>query len=95
MKKKITIEKSDAFLFLVSAVRYALGRRSYIVGWACEQVRAIAPHLENFQRQVIVESICRCEDFGDKYNEKEWLKLLNWLLNYDDARKTRKKKAKR
>lgn len=98
MKKKIALDKPDAFLFLVSAVRYALGRRSYIVGWICGQVRAIAPKLDGFQKKVIVESIQRCEDFGDKYSEIEWLKLLKWLQNYNRINPRAvilKKKAKR
>lgn len=81
MKKTITLNTEDVYLFLVSAVRYALGRRSYIVGWVCEQTRAIAPRLKDYQKKVIIESIQRCEDYGDKYSKREWLKLLDWLKN--------------
>lgn len=87
MKKTITLDMQDIYLFLVSAVRYSLGRRSYIVGWVCEQVRAIAPRLKDFQRKVIIESIQRCEDYGDKYSKLEWLKLLDWLENHSYSRK--------
>lgn len=94
MKEIVTLARQDVYMFLVSAVRYALGRRSYIVGWACEQVRAIAPKLEDFQRRVIIESIRGCEDYGDRHSEREWLRLLEWLKNCNTP-KIRKKKARR
>jgi len=91
MRKTITITTEDVYLFLISAVRYALGSRSYIAGWACRQVRAIAPKLEACQREMIIESIRRCKDYGIKYDKKSWLELLDWLESYD----SKKNKAKR
>jgi len=92
-EKSITLAADDIYLFLLSAVRYALGRRTYIVGWACKQVRTIAPGLSADQRKIIAESIRRCEDYGDVYDKREWLGLLEWLENYD-LPKIRKIKAK-
>lgn len=79
MKKNIVLTTEDAYLFLLIAVRYSLGSRSYIVGWTCKQVRAIAPKLDVIQRKVIAENIRKCEDYGDKYDKREWLALLEWL----------------
>lgn len=75
----ITLTPNDAYLFLVSAVRYALGRRTYIVGWTCEQVRKIAPKLTADQQSVLIRDIAKCDDYGHECDKEEWLSLLAWL----------------
>jgi len=76
---KILLTSDDAYLFLVSAVRYALGRKTYIVGWTCEQVRKIAPKLSPSHIDVIIKDIMTCEDYGHDFDKQEWLSLLRWL----------------
>lgn len=93
----IVLSQLDAYMFLVSAIRYALGlypdpedkknraRRTHIVGWARNQVRAIAPKLMPFQRAVLIRDIRDCEDYGGDYDRQDWLSLLEWLekMPYD------------
>lgn len=80
----IFISLDEAFLFLVSAVRYALGRKSYIVGWTCGQVRSIAPRLKPHQQVVLIRSIMdygqrHGGDYGSKWDKDSWLDLVGWL----------------
>lgn len=39
MQIKFNGEAEDISMILVSAERYALGRRTYIVGWTCEIIK--------------------------------------------------------
>ena len=89
MKKTIALTAQDAYQFLLIAVRYNLGGRSYFVGWTRRQVRAIAPKLDAIQRKIITENIRGCKDYGNIHDKEERLWLLEWLENYD-APKTRK-----
>lgn len=72
---------------LISAVRYALGRRSYIVGVTCDYVASIRTKLS---RQCIYILIRDIEEEFDRYHtagqkmgmecdEKDWNKLLEKL----------------
>lgn len=79
----VTISLKDAYLFLVSAVSYSLGRRTYLVRWACDQVHAIAPKLEPAQREILIRDIEEHGESGLSYgtsgDKREWLSLLEWL----------------
>ena len=46
MQIKFNGEAEDISMILVSAERYALGRRTYIVGWTCEIIKKNIP-IEN------------------------------------------------
>jgi hypothetical protein len=85
--KGIFISLDDAYLFLASAVGYALGQRTYIVGWTCDQVSKIAPQLKPFQRANLIKSIMghghRGGNYGDEQDKKRWLTLAPWLGGLD------------
>ena len=76
-----TIE--DISAMLVSAVRYALGRKTYIVGWTCEFITNNLHLLTKANMKVIIRDIEEQAEFGygDKCDKEDWLKLLNTLKN--------------
>lgn len=72
---------------LISAVRYALGRQSYIVGVTCDFVASVKDKLSQNCINIIIrdieEEIEMCHRMGRTcgmdIDEVEWLKLLNVL----------------
>ncbi len=72
---------------LISAVRYALGRMSYIVGTTCEFVAAIKPKLSQNCINIIIrdieEEIAMYHGMdrtcGMECDERTWLNLLRFL----------------
>jgi hypothetical protein len=82
-----TVTRDDLFSMLVGQVRYSLGRQSYVVGVACEQVRRYWRHLREGERQVIqrdvVEELARYERMGHTcgmaMDHAEWMRLVGWM----------------
>ena len=72
---------------LISAVRYALGRQSYIVGDTCRFVANIKDKLSQNCIAIIVrdieEELKRYHEFGQmlgmECDEKDWVELLRIL----------------
>lgn len=75
-------KKTDLSAMLVSAVRYALGRQTYIVGWTCEFIKNNLHLLEYKDIVIMIEDIKECGYYGHDIDKLEWLKLLNVLENY-------------
>lgn len=75
-------KKTDLSAMLVSAVRYALGRQTYIVSWTCEFIKNNLHLLEYKDIAVIIEDIKKCRNYGDKIDKQEWLNLLDILEEY-------------
>ena len=80
-------EMSIEELMLISAVRYALGRQSYIVGATCEYVASIVDKLSQNCVNILIRDI---EDEIKRYHgigrtcgmecdERDWLNLLEVL----------------
>lgn len=64
----------------ISAVRYALGRKTYIVGVTCDFINKQV--LSKECRDVIIRDIKEAEEtnnLGMETDKKEWLRLL-WNL---------------
>ena len=74
-------EMADISAMLVGAVRYALGRRTYIVQWTCEFIRNNTHLLIDKDIQVMIRDIEQQKQYGygDDCDEKCWLALLNYL----------------
>ena len=78
---------SDEELMLVSAVRYALGRMTYMVGITCRYVTSKLPELSEHCIHIIIRDIeeemeryHRCGQMrGMECDEKEWMRLLERL----------------
>ena len=74
---------------LICAVRYALGRMSYVVNIVCEYVcfrrKKLSTHCKNIIIRDIEETLARYHDIGRtvgwEYDEREWLRLLEALKN--------------
>ena len=61
--------KSDSSMMILSAVRYALGRRTYIVNWTCEFVANNLHLLLPKDIKIIIMS-----DDENEYNAQDVLK---------------------
>lgn len=79
MQIKINGNKDDLSMILVSAERYALGRKTYIVQWTCEFIKNNIHLLSNKDKQVMIRDIENPISYGDDCDEKEWKKLLEVL----------------
>jgi len=71
--------KDDISMILVSAERYALGRRTYIVRWTCEFIRNNLYLLTEKDKQVMIIDIENPISYGDECDKAEWLNLLERL----------------
>lgn len=66
---------------LISALRYALGRRTYIVEMTCEYIEEQIPQLSNCCRDLMIKDIEEQESFGygDDCDRQDWMQLLKKL----------------
>lgn len=69
----------DMSMILVTAERYALGRRTYIVAWTCEVIKNNIDLLTEKDIQVMIRDIEEAYSYGDKCDEAEWKALLKIL----------------
>ena len=69
----------DLSAMLVSAERYALGRRTYIVQWTCEIITKNLHLITEKDKQVIIRDIEKSISYGDECDKICWLKLLEVL----------------
>ena len=69
----------DISMLMVSAERYALGRRTYMVSWTCEVIKNNLHLLTDNDRNVMIRDIENAVDYGDECDKAEWEKLLELL----------------
>lgn len=81
MKMKFNGELEDMSMMLVSAERYALGRRTYIVQWTCEIISKNMNLLLGKDKRVMIGDIEQATDYGDECDKECWLGLLEKLKN--------------
>lgn len=81
MQLKINGNKDDMSMILVSAERYAMGRRTYIVGWVCEFIKNNLHLLTEKDKRVMIRDIENAISYGDECDKSEWLNLLEKLKN--------------
>lgn len=81
MQVKINGKKSDISAMLLSAERYALGRRTYIVNWTCEFIANNLHLILEKDKKVMIRDIKQQEKYGygDKCDEEDWMRLLKIL----------------
>ena len=84
MQIKINGNKDDLSMILVSAERYALGRRTYIVHWTCEFIENNLALLTEKDRQVMIRDLENPISYGDDCDEKDWKRLLEVLKGADN-----------
>ena len=61
----------------ISALRYALGRRSYIVSDTIDTLMKV--ELSEQTIGVMIRDIEECEDYGMEMDKQDWLRLLDYL----------------
>lgn len=81
--------QADLSMLLVSAERYALGRRTYIVSWTCDVVKNNLHLLTKKDKDVMIRDIESAVNYGDSCDEREWEKLLKALKESDACEKGR------
>jgi len=91
--RQLILNKNDGDInlnhMLMSAVRYALGRRTYMVGMTCDYISALIPELSD-QAVSVMERDIREQDkvttlsdgtvidhLGDDCDRAEWVELLH------------------
>ena len=79
--KPNTIEIDDTFgQMMLSAVRYALGRQTYIVSTTTNYVAHLIPKLDNQTVSCMERDIREARNYGNETIDKpEWMKLLSAL----------------
>ena len=70
---------SDYEHMLISALRYALGKRTYIVELTCKYIEQQIPMLSDQCKTIMIEDIERQEQFGDECDREDWMQLLEKL----------------
>jgi hypothetical protein len=72
-------EAEDISMMLVSAERYALGRKTYIVQWTCEIIKKNMQLLSGKDKAVMIRDIETAISYGDECDKQEWMILLEML----------------
>lgn len=63
---------------VLCALRYALGRRSYVVGDVCRYIMSLGD-LSNHFKEVAITDIDSCKDLGMDCDIKKWKDLKEFL----------------
>lgn len=69
----------DISMMLVSAERYALGRKTYIVGWTCDIIKKNIHLLSEKDKEVMIRDLENSISYGDECDKQEWILLLKKL----------------
>ena len=81
---KVSIPINDRFSkMMVSAVRYALGRRTYIVLDTVNYIKSVLPYLR--RNDIHVTDIIEAEGehrLGDECDVHDWLSLKEYIEDY-------------
>ena len=64
---------------LISALRYALGRRTYIVGVVANYILSVLPKLSNPCKYIMIDDIENAYSLGDECDRQDWMRLLKEL----------------
>lgn len=78
----INVEDDDFGCILNCAIRYAIGRRTYITSLVCDFITPLLPHLSSRTLKIIESDISQADSYGDeKIDKPVWMKLLNDVGN--------------
>lgn len=75
------MNEKDFNTLIVCAVRYALGRRTYIVSSITDIAKENVDIMQINTKRAIINSIQQTEDLGDSFDKKKWEELLMLLRN--------------
>lgn len=80
MNKIKTVEMDENFQeILISAVRYALGRMTYIVSLTVDYITPMIRNLDLKYINIMIDDIDRQREYGMDMDKDEWMKLLGRL----------------
>lgn len=86
MKVNINGNANDLSAMLVSAVRYALGCKTYMVEWTCDFIADNKHLLTEKDKKVMTEDIQKQEKYsgyGADFDKEQWMRLLAILESED------------
>lgn len=75
--------QTDLSMLLVSAERYALGRRTYIVSWTCDVVKNNLHLLTKKDKDVMIRDIESAISYCHNCDTNDWKELLKVLKESD------------
>lgn len=61
---------------ILCAIRYCLGRRTYMPATVCNYVRPLLPYLDGHMISCMERDIRECKDYGMDCDRKMWTSLL-------------------
>ena len=76
------VTKRDEEDIWISAVRYGLGRKTYITSVISDFMQSKVHDMSPRCREVMRRDIKQCADYGHECDKKVWMKLLNKLNKY-------------
>lgn len=81
MELQINGKLEDISAMLVSAVRYALGRSTYIVSWTCDFIKDNLHLITEKDKCIMIRDIKEQEKYGygNDCDKASWIKLLKSL----------------
>ena len=86
-KPVIDLCDDDFGLILNCAVRYALGRETYVPDSVTDFIRPLLPHLNNRTVKVMWDDVRSAEYYGNELIDKPtWMRFLNDLVKELDRR---------
>ena len=71
---------------IVSSVRYALGRRTYIVKVTADYIKSVIDVIDEKFIDILINDIRNANDYGDNCDKEVWMDLLTFL---EDEKKKR------
>lgn len=78
---------TDHEQIMISALRYALGRRSYIVGDTKRYISRYIPEMSQHCKNVMIDDIKNQKLFGygDECDKADWMNLLDELRGDEEC----------
>ena len=73
----IDLKDNDFGCILCAAVRYSLGRTTYMPGLVTDFIRPLLPYLNDNAVHNIRKEISETSDYGDDCDARTWLNFLN------------------
>ena len=90
MNSNLTLPVNDDFeSILICAIRYAIGRRTYMPKIVCDFIQPLIPYLSNKGMHVMISDIAeRGDNLGDpNIDAPQWFRLKNAILREMERRK--------
>jgi len=73
-------ESGDFAAILICAIRYSLGRRTYMPSTVTHFIMSHCKDmLSKKDLYVMIEDVERCKNYGEKCDEDTWMEFLSWL----------------